>query len=100
MAANPEMPTPKPSFMYILSNSGNNNIQRMEEHALKLKATILDYYKQLEAILKNLSTKSNFSDVKVNLFLNGIKKEFTEKSAMSMLMQVSENHANALSLLP
>jgi hypothetical protein len=22
MAANPEMPTPKPSFMYILSNSG------------------------------------------------------------------------------
>ena len=78
----------------------NNNIQRMEEHALKLKATILDYYKQLEAIIKNLSTKSNFSDVKVNLFLNGIKKEFTEKSAMSMLMQVSENHANAISLLP
>jgi hypothetical protein len=78
----------------------NNNIQRMEEHALKLKATILDYYKQLEAIIKNLSTKSNFSDVKVNLFLNGIKKEFTEKSAMSMLMQVSENHASALSLLP
>jgi hypothetical protein len=78
----------------------NNNIQRMEEHALKLKATILDYYKQLEAIIKNLSTKSNFSDVKVNLFLNGIKKEFTEKSAMSMLTQVSENHANAISLLP
>lgn len=78
----------------------NNNIQRMEEHALKLKATILDYYKQLEAIIKNLSTKSNFSDVKVNLFLNGIKKEFTEKSAMSMLMQVSENHASAISLLP
>jgi hypothetical protein len=24
MAANPEMPTPKPSFMYILSNSGKN----------------------------------------------------------------------------
>jgi hypothetical protein len=23
MAANPEMPTPKPSFMYILSNSGS-----------------------------------------------------------------------------
>jgi flagellin len=70
----------------------NKNIQRMEEHALKLKATILDYYKQLETIIQNLSTKSNFSDIKLN--------EFTKKSAMSMLMQVSENHASALSLLP
>ena len=72
----------------------------MEEHALKLKATILDYYKQLETIMQNLSTKSNFSDVKLNLFLDGIKKEFTEKSARSMLTQISENHANAVSLLP
>jgi hypothetical protein len=65
-----------------------------------LKTTILDYYKQLESIIQNLSTKSNFSDLKLNLFLNGIKKEFTEKSAMSMLTQISENHANAISLLP
>lgn len=78
----------------------NKNIQRMEEHALELKTTILDYYKQLESIIQNLSTKSNFSDLKLNLFLNGIKKEFTEKSAMSMLTQISENHANAISLLP
>ncbi len=78
----------------------NKNIQRMEEHALELKTTILDYYKQLESIIQNLSTKSNFSDLKLNLFLNGIKNEFTKKSAMSMLMQVSENHASALSLLP
>ncbi len=78
----------------------NNNIQRMEKHALKLKAIILDYYKQLEAIIQNLSTKSNFSDLKLNLFLTGIKKEFTEKSAISMLTQITENHANAVSLLP
>lgn len=78
----------------------NKNIQRMEEHALELKTTILDYYKQLESIIQNLSTKSNFSDLKLNLFLNGIKKEFTEKSAMSMLTQISENHANAINLLP
>ena len=78
----------------------NKNIQRMEEHALKLKATLLDYYKQLETIIQNLSTKSNFSDIKLNLFLNGIKNEFTEKSAMSMLTQVSKNQANAISLLP
>jgi flagellin len=78
----------------------NKNIQRMEEHALKLKATILDYYKQLETIIQNLSTKSNFSDIKLNLFLNGIKNEFTKKSAMSMLTQVSKNQANAVGLLP
>ncbi|NBV98095.1 MAG: hypothetical protein EBR67_01115 [Proteobacteria bacterium] len=72
----------------------------MEEHALKLKATILDYYKQLETIIQNLSTKSNFSDIKLNLFLNGIKNEFTKKSAMSMLTQVSKNQANAVGLLP
>lgn len=78
----------------------NKNIQRMEEHALELKTTILDYYKQLESIIQNLSTKSNFSDMKLNLFLTGIKKEFTEKSAMSMLTQVSKNQANAISLLP
>ncbi len=78
----------------------NKNIQRMEEHALELKTTILDYYKQLETVIQNLSTKSNFSDLKLNLFLNGIKKDFTEKSAMSMLTQISENHANAINLLP
>lgn len=78
----------------------NSNIQRMEKHALELKTIILDHYKQLETIIQNLSTKSNFSDAKLNLFLSGIKKEFTEKSAMSMLTQVSENHANAVSLLP
>jgi flagellin len=78
----------------------NKNIQRMEEHALELKTTILDYYKQLEGIIQNLSTKSNFSDMKLNLFLTGIKKEFTEKSAMSMLTQVSKNQANAIGLLP
>ncbi|MFM7457189.1 MAG: hypothetical protein ACKO3R_00810 [bacterium] len=78
----------------------NKNIRRMEKHALELKSTILDYYKQLETIIHNLSTKSNFSDTKLNLFLNGIKKEFTEKSAMSMLTQINKNHANAISLLP
>lgn len=78
----------------------NKNIQRMEKHALELQATILVYYKQLETVIQNLSNKSNLSDVKLNLFLNGIKKEFIEKSAMSMLTQVSENHANAISLLP
>lgn len=78
----------------------NNNIQRMEKHALELKASILDHYKQLETIIQNLSTKSNFSDLKLNLFLSGIKKEFTEKSAISMLTQITENHASAISLLP
>ena len=78
----------------------NKNIQRMEEHALELKTIILDYYKQLETIIQNLSTKSNFSDIKLNIFLNGIKNEFTKKSAMSMLTQVSKNQANAVSLLP
>ena len=78
----------------------NKNIQRMEKHALELQAAILAYYKQLETVLQNLSTKSNLSDAKLNLFLNGIKKDFIEKSAMSMLTQVSENHANAISLLP
>jgi flagellin len=78
----------------------NKNIQRMEEHALELQAAILAYYKQLETVLQNLSTKSNLSDAKLNLFLNGIKKEFTEKSAMSMLTQVSKNQANAIGLLP
>jgi flagellin len=78
----------------------NQNIHRMEKHALELQAAILAYYKQLETVIRNLSTKSNLSDAKLNLFLNGIKKEFIEKSAMSMLTQVSENHANAISLLP
>jgi flagellin len=78
----------------------NQNIHRMEKHALELQAAILAYYKQLETVIRNLSTKSNLSDAKLNLFLNGIKKEFIEKSAMSMLTQVSENHSNAISLLP
>jgi flagellin len=78
----------------------NQNIHRMEKHALELQAAIIAYYKQLETVIRNLSTKSNLSDAKLNLFLNGIKKEFIEKSAMSMLTQVSENHANAISLLP
>lgn len=78
----------------------NQNIHRMEKHALELQAAILAHYKQLETVIRNLSTKSNLSDAKLNLFLNGIKKEFIEKSAMSMLTQVSENHANAISLLP
>lgn len=78
----------------------NQNIHRMEKHALELQAAIIAHYKQLETVIRNLSTKSNLSDAKLNLFLNGIKKEFIEKSAMSMLTQVSENHANAISLLP
>ena len=78
----------------------NQNIHRMEKHALELQAAIIAHYKQLETVIRNLSTKSNLSDAKLNLFLNGIKKEFIEKSAMSMLTQVSENHSNAISLLP
>jgi hypothetical protein len=78
----------------------DKNIQRMEEYALGLKMTILTYYKQLETVIQNLSSKSDFSDVRLNLFLGGIKKEFTEKSAMSMLTQISKNQANAISLLP
>jgi len=78
----------------------DSNINRMEEHALALKEKILNYHKELETIITKLSQNSNFSDARLVLFLGNIRKELSEKSAHSMLTQISENHANAVALLP
>jgi len=44
IAANPEMPTPKPSFMYILSNSGDlKNNQSVEKRFPKLEYALTNY---------------------------------------------------------
>lgn len=78
----------------------DSNITRMEEHAMAVKEKILNYHKELETIITRLSQKSNFSDARLGLFLGNIRKELSEKSAHSMLTQISENHANAVALLP
>jgi hypothetical protein len=45
MAANPEMPTPKPSFMYILSNSGEwPNLITMSTETKELVNSKWDQY--------------------------------------------------------
>jgi hypothetical protein len=73
MAANPEMPTPKPSFMYILSNSGEleqlNLIKRKKEgnsNIVTTTSTFAEYFKlsnnglELQHLLKNSEQNVKF----------------------------------------